>query len=90
MSEHIGFNAAYGISALATTLLISIYSASILASKRLMAFLGGLLVVMYGFIFTILQLEDMALLVGSIGLFLILATVMLWSRKVNWYGNAEK
>jgi inner membrane protein len=87
MSEHIGFNAAYGISALATTLLISIYSSSVLESKRLTAFMAGLLVVMYGFIFTILQLEDMALLVGSIGLFLILATVMLWSRKVDWYGR---
>jgi inner membrane protein len=45
-----------------------------------------LLAVIYGFIFTILQLEDLALLVGSIGLFLVLAVIMIWSRRVNWYG----
>jgi inner membrane protein len=32
-------------------------------------------------------LEDTALLVGSIALFLVLALVMFASRKVNWYGT---
>ena len=90
LAEFIGFNAAYGVGALATTLLIVIYSSSILTSGKLTAFLLGLLTVMYGFIFTILQLEDTALLVGSIGLFIILATIMLWSRKVDWYRGLNK
>ncbi len=90
LSEFIGFNAAYGVGALATTLLITIYSSSILTSRKLTAFLFGLLAVMYGFIYTILQLEDTALLVGSIGLFAILATIMVWSRKVDWYGGVNK
>jgi inner membrane protein len=90
LSEFIGFNAAYGVGALATTLLITIYSSSILTSRKLTAFLFGLLAVMYGFIYTILQLEDTALLVGSIGLFTILATIMVWSRKVDWYGGVNK
>jgi inner membrane protein len=88
LSEFIGFNAAYGVGALATTLLITIYSGGILSSAKLTAFLAGLLVAMYTFIYTILQLEDTALLVGSIGLFIILATIMIWSRKVNWYGGS--
>lgn len=90
LSEFIGFNAAYGIGAIATTLLIVIYSSSILTSKKLTGFLLGLLTVMYGFIFTILQLEDTALLVGSIGLFIILAIIMIWSRKVDWYSGLNK
>ncbi len=90
LAEFIGFNAAYGIGAIATTLLIVIYSSSILTSGKLTAFLFGLLAVMYGFIFTILQLEDTALLVGSIGLFIILATIMIWSRKVDWYNGLNK
>lgn len=90
LSEFIGFNAAYAIGAVATTLLIVIYSSSILTSGKLTAFLFGLLTVMYGFIFTILQLEDTALLVGSIGLFIILATIMIWSRKVDWYAGVSK
>jgi len=39
----------------------------------------------YGFIFILIQLEDTALLLGSIGLFLVLAAVMYASRKINWY-----
>lgn len=90
LSEFIGFSGAYLVGAVATTLLIGVYSSSILTSFRLTAVLGGLLTLMYGFIYVILQLEDTALLVGSIGLFIILATVMIWSRKVDWYRGIDK
>ena len=43
--------------------------------------LGGL----YSFIFILIRLEDTALLVGSVGLFIVLAIVMYVSRKINWY-----
>ena len=39
------------------------------------------------FLFTILQLQDYALLLGSIGLFVVLALVMYLSRKIDWYAN---
>ncbi|MCB9192537.1 MAG: cell envelope integrity protein CreD [Flavobacteriales bacterium] len=90
LSEFIGFNLAYLAAAVATTLLIVVYSSSMLSSKKLTAFLTGLLTAMYGFIYMILQLEDTALLVGSIGLFLILATIMIWSRRVDWYRGVNK
>jgi inner membrane protein len=45
------------------------------------------LVVLYGFLFTILELQDFSLLLGSIGLFIALAIVMYLSRKVDWYSN---
>jgi inner membrane protein len=60
-----------------------------LADKKLTALMAALLVVMYGFIYTILQLEDMALLVGSVGLFVVLSGVMFWSRKVDWYAYSD-
>jgi inner membrane protein len=41
-------------------------------------------VLLYSYIFTILQLQDYALLLGSVGLFLTLAIVMYYSRKVQW------
>ncbi len=47
-------------------------------------FIGAALSVLYTFIYVIIQLEDYALLVGSIGLFLILAAVMYFSRKIEW------
>jgi len=51
-----------------------------------MAMISGSLTALYTFIFVIIQLEDYALLVGSIGLFLILGTIMMVSRKIDW-GN---
>ncbi len=85
LSEHIGFDKAYFAAAVATISLITIYSASVLQVKRLAIQLGLILSGIYGFIFIVLQLEDYALLVGSLGIFIALALVMYHSRKVNWY-----
>jgi inner membrane protein len=50
--------------------------------------------VLYAFIFVIIQLQDFALLIGSIGVFIILSLVMYFSRKIDWYnlslGEVEK
>lgn len=89
ISEHSSFNLAYILSALAVTALIAIYVAAVFKSKKLTAMLSLLLVLMYGFIFTLLQLEDYALLIGSIALFIILAVVMYISRRIDWYAVAD-
>ena len=47
----------------------------------------GILILLYGFIYIIIQLQDYSLLIGSIGLFLILAAVKYLSRNIDWYGN---
>ena len=41
-------------------------------------------VLLYSYVFTILQLQDYALLPGSVGLFLALGIVMYYSRRVQW------
>jgi inner membrane protein len=61
-----------------------LYSISILKNKKFPTFIAISLSVLYSFIFVIIQLEDYALLVGSIGLFAILAAVMYFSRKIDW------
>ena len=83
-AEYIGFNQAYLIAALATIVLIAWYVRSILRSTKMALFVGSLLALQYGFIFTLIQLQDYALLMGSIGLFLTLAVVMYFSRKIKW------
>ncbi len=85
LSEHIKYNLAFMISALATLLLIYAYVRAILKSKQLSLFILGILTVLYAFIFTIIQLQDYALIIGSIGIFVILAGVMYFSRKIDWY-----
>ncbi|HET6559639.1 MAG TPA: cell envelope integrity protein CreD [Prolixibacteraceae bacterium] len=88
ISEQTGFNVAFLISALAVTSLISWYSYSILKNKRSVAWVTLLQVGLYTFLFTILQLQDYALLVGSIGLFIILAIIMRASQHIKWYSEA--
>ena len=85
ITEQLSFNTAFFISAGATLALISAYIRAILKSTPLMLMITGILAVLYTFIFVIIQMQDYSLLIGSIGLFLILALIMLLSRKVDWY-----
>jgi inner membrane protein len=84
LSEHIHFNYAYILSASAITLLISGYSKAIGNPKFAFTILG-ILAILYSYLFIILQLEDYALIMGSVGLFIILTIVMYVTRKVDWY-----
>lgn len=90
LSEHIGFDWSYLVSALAIVLLITAYSHSIFKSKKETLFMGIFLSGLYVFLYVVIQLEDMALLLGSIGLFIALAIVMFVSRKINWYKDDGK
>jgi inner membrane protein len=85
IGEFLVFNQAYAIAAFATIMLISLYVQSHFRSWKTASLFGGVLSLLYLFIFILVQLEDTALLVGSIGLFLILALAMYASRSVNWY-----
>lgn len=87
LSEHIGFDIAYLISSIAIVALISIYSKTIFGNKKRAGMMSLYLCVVYIYLYIILQLEDLALLFGSIGLFTALASIMYVSRKINWYKN---
>jgi inner membrane protein len=87
IGEFIGFNYAYAIAAFATILLIGMYAASLFASYKTSLILSSFLSMLYGFIYVLIQLEDTALLAGSIGLFVLLAVAMHFSKKINWYGG---
>lgn len=83
-SEYVGFNLAYLVAGGATIGLVTWYVGSIMKSSKLALFIGFVLLVVYGYIFTIIQLQDYALLMGSIGLFIALAIIMYFSRKLQW------
>jgi len=87
IGEQIGFNLAYLISAVSVTLLIPWYAFTILKNSRLVAWVTLLQTGLYAFLFTILQLQDYALLAGSIGLFIILILIMRASRAIKWYSE---
>lgn len=86
LSEHIGFNIAYILAAAAVMLLISFYARSITGGRSKALAMPVVLTGAYFWLWVTLQSEDYALLIGSAGLFLIVALVMILTRKVDWYG----
>lgn len=84
ITEHSSFLLAYIIAAASVVVMIGLYSISILKSRKFPMFIALSLSVLYSFIFVIIQLENYALLFGSIGLFAILGAVMFFSRKIDW------
>ncbi|MFK7756968.1 MAG: cell envelope integrity protein CreD [Flavobacteriales bacterium] len=85
LSEHMSFDLAYLIGAAGTIGMITAYSFFIFKNKLLTGVLAGVLIILYGFIYIILQMQNFSLLIGSIGLFFILGTVMYMSRNIDWY-----
>ena len=83
-SEHIGFGFAYLVAAAMTVGLISTFIYGLTKHRTAALAVGGLLTVLYTFIYVLMQLESYALLVGSIGVFVVLAVAMYASQKINW------
>ncbi|QEX18030.1 cell envelope integrity protein CreD [Hypericibacter terrae] len=85
LSEVIGFTPAYIVAAVMTTGLIGAYLAHIAQSLRKGAIGAGVLAGLYGYLYVLLQLEDLSLLAGALGLFASLAAFMWFTRKVDWF-----
>lgn len=85
LSEHVPFALAYAAASAGVAGMITCYGFSVLGARRRAWALGAMLTGLYGFLYTLLQMEDYALLMGSLGLFAILGTVMFVTRRINWY-----
>ena len=88
LSEHLVFGLAYLLASAACLGLLAAYTGAILRSAwRGMAFAAGL-GLLYAALYGLLVSEDNALVLGALMLFVILATLMLATRKVDWYAQA--
>ena len=85
MSEHLSFDVAYILSAVAITCTITGYAQGILRNNHFTLTVLGILIILYTYLYIVLQSEDYALIMGSIGLFVVLITVMYITRKIDWY-----
>lgn len=84
LSEHLGFGAAYLIATLAIVAMVAAYSYVIFRSRSRAAMVGGVVGALYAYLFVLLRNEDYALLMGSVGLFAILGTIMFATRRIDW------
>lgn len=88
LSEHTGFNMAYLIASVVNIVVIGLFAYGLLQDVRLTSWVTGLLVIMYSFLFVLLQLNDLAFLAGNIGLVIILSVIMKASLKLT--GQASR
>lgn len=84
LAEHMTFGLSYLIAAVMTVALVGLYMAGVLRSAKVAGYISALLSVIYAYIFVLLNLETFALLAGSLGLFVALATIMYVSLKMDW------
>ncbi len=89
LSEVTSFGVAYWIGAAVSSLMIALYSIKALRSAGRGSLVALGLAMIYAFLFVILRLQDFSLLVGTAGLFLVLALVMFVTRNIDWYARDE-
>jgi inner membrane protein len=85
LSEHMAFGAAYAIAAVACTSLLAFYASHILGGWVRGLVFGGGTAMLYGTLYALLQMEQSSLVLGSILLFVVLAIVMVLTRRMDWY-----
>jgi inner membrane protein len=90
LSEHIGFSLAYAIASVAVIAMIAAYSRTIFRDSGRSSVVAGGVTLLYGYLYVVLTNEDAALLVGSVGVFIILAAIMFITRGVRWYEDVPR
>ncbi|MEM1037917.1 MAG: cell envelope integrity protein CreD [Pseudomonadota bacterium] len=87
LAEHVGFDIAYALAAVATTLLIALYVGQTLARKSGGMVMGSVIGVSYLIIYLVMKEQEFALLAGSIIAFAAIAITMYATRNVDWSGQ---
>lgn len=88
ISEFLPFAAAYLIASSMTILSITGYTHFVLTRKtnnKFVALTASILALLYTYLYTILNLQDFSLLLGSLGIFFAVLIVMYATRNVQWY-----
>ncbi|MFB2832083.1 cell envelope integrity protein CreD [Aeromonas jandaei] len=85
LTEHLGFGWAYLVAALASVLLNGFYLSHVLGGPKQGIGFAALLGLVYAILYSLLQAEEIALLLGALLLFATLALIMMLTRKLDWY-----
>jgi inner membrane protein len=90
ISEHVVFSVAYAIASAAVIVMVAAYCRTIFPGNSRSGVVAGGVTLLYGYLFVVLTNEDAALLVGSIGVFIVLAVIMFITRGVRWYAEVPR
>jgi inner membrane protein len=87
LSEQMPFYTAYILAALAVTAMMTLYSRSLLPSWSQSWYMGLVVTLSYVLLYAVHNAESYALLIGSVGTFVVVALIMFLTRKLDWYGT---
>lgn len=90
LSEHMPFEQAYAIASAACVLLLTYYASHMLGRWSRGLPFGAGIAALYGMLFVLLRMEQTALLVGAVALFVVLAAVMMLTRHIDWYARLRQ
>ncbi|MCM5682488.1 cell envelope integrity protein CreD [Schlegelella sp. S2-27] len=86
LSEHFAFGLAYAGASTACAALLAYYASHMLGGWRAGLGFGAAVGTLYGALYLLLQMEQTALVIGSLLLFAVLALIMVLTRRLDWYG----
>jgi inner membrane protein len=89
LAEHLGFQLAYVLAALALCSLLGVYLAGAMGTRTAGTGSSAVFALLYGLLYLLVTSDDYALLAGALGLFAVLAVAMVLTRKINWYQASE-
>lgn len=89
LSEHLPFAAAYAAASGACTALLMFYGSHVLGGWLRGLVFGVALALLYGTLYLLLQMEQTSLVLGSVMLFVVLAAIMVVTRRLDWYALIE-
>lgn len=84
LAEHLGFAVAHAAASAAVAAMIGGYSAVSLRSPTRALVVGLVLSGLYTYLYVLLTLQDYALVIGALALFVALGAVMFVTRRVAW------
>lgn len=90
LTEHLLFAWAYLAASAACTTLLAFYASFVLRGARAGAVFGAAIAALYGALYLLLQMEQSALVLGSLLLFAVLGAVMVATRRVDWYALMDQ
>lgn len=89
LSEHLRFAQAYALASAACTALLAFYVSHVLRSAWRGLGFASLMGTLFGVLYALLQAEDFALLMGTLLLFVVLAVVMVLTRRLDWFALGD-
>jgi len=85
LSEHLAFEWAYLAASAACTVLLGFYGSFVLRGWIAGLAFGAGIAALFGTLYVLLQREQTALMLGSLLLFVVLAVIMVATRRIDWY-----